>query len=149
MLRHEDPDTTDADLAEQAAESLAGLVTLASYGMVKRISHAIGSPLLGKVYDLVRANDDAPAVGLVHTSLQLDQFTGFPEDGVVALYRELRGNALGINVLQRLVMNHFHVFELKFDLKQRVCAKLGIEYQGSLGLNPRTKLLTSGGAARS
>lgn len=142
-LRQEDPDTSDRELTERATQSLSGLVTLASYGMVKRISHSIGSPYLEKVYDLIRERDDSPAVGLVHASLKLDQFADFPNDEVRTLYDALHGNALAIQVLRSLVVNHFHLFDLRFDLKQSVCAAIGIEYRPSLGNNPRVKLITS------
>jgi hypothetical protein len=140
-IRQDDPDITEPDVLAKAKESLAGLVVLAAYGMVKRISHAIGSPHLSQVYRLLEAADDAPAMGLVHISLELDQFAQFPEDDIRRLTRDLGGNPLAMQVLRGLVVNHFHIFDLRFDLKQRICALLGVKYRQSLGSNERAKLI--------
>lgn len=81
------------------------------------------------------------AVGLVRISLQLDQFSTFPEAEVRELCEQLKGNPPAIHVLRTLVMTHFHIFDLRFDLKQRVCAVIGVEYRSSLGGNQRAKLI--------
>jgi len=49
---------------------------------------------------------------------------------------------LARRVLHFLVINHFHKFDVKFDVKQRVCSELGVAYKPIMGANPRTKLIT-------
>jgi hypothetical protein len=114
---------------------------MATYGVVKRVSIAIGSPHLGQVYELLQAENGSPTIALVLTSLKLDQFSQFPESDILGLHLDFEDNTLADTVLRSLVINHFHIFDEAFGLKQRVCAKLGIQYKPSLTSNPREKLL--------
>jgi hypothetical protein len=141
MMRAEDPNLSDEDLSRKARQSLFGLLHMATYGVVKRVSIAIGSPHLGQVYELLQAENGSPTIALVLTSLKLDQFSQFPESDILGLHLDFEDNTLADTVLRSLVINHFHIFDEAFGLKQRVCAKLGIQYKPSLTSNPREKLL--------
>jgi hypothetical protein len=141
-LRRDFPTMDEEELIRRAADSFVGVVTLASTGMVKRISNSIGSAHLRQVYDLLLEQDDVPAVGLVHTSLQLDQLNHFPEKEIVEFNGTLKENPLAKDVLQYLILGHFHTFELKYSVKQRICQHLGIKYLPLLSGNPRTKLIS-------
>lgn len=141
MMRADDPNLSDEDLSRKARQSLFGLLQIATYGVVKRVAGAIGSPHLGQVYEMLRAENDSPTIALILTALELDQFSDFPERELASLHLQLEGNTLADSVLLTLVINHFHVFDEAFGLKQRVCAKLGIKYKPALLMNPRAKLL--------
>jgi hypothetical protein len=141
--RYDQPPAAFTRLSQRARESMFGLVHMASYGTIKRISSAIGSPDLFRVYDVVNQASDAPAVELIHSSLSLDQSQGFPEDRVVesggAYKRD--DNFIAYSLLRSLIVNHFQLFGGNFDLKQRVCSALDIEYTRIQGAT-RARLLT-------
>jgi hypothetical protein len=66
----------------------------------------------------------------------------FPEKALLELGKDLAENELALSVLRALTVNHFHLFNEKFDTKQRVCENLGIRYRpfqagGSTKMLPR------------
>jgi hypothetical protein len=140
-LREETAELSKAELQDRVRKSLFGLAHLLTHGIVKRISSAVGSPHLGQVYDLIRKNHDSPSFNLVHASLSLDQQWAFPTEEIERLNEELEGNLLAHFTLRSLVVVHFHLFAVKFDLKQRICDRLGISFKRLQLQNPRERLL--------
>jgi hypothetical protein len=140
-IRADDPHLNDEELSKRARETVHGLTHIGAYGMVKRISHAVGSPHLKQVYDSLSKEDPSPAVALIHASLQLDQAQSFPEDEVEDLGKRFDENPLASRVLKSLVINHFHLFTVKYDTKQHICSKLGIPYKPLQAADPRVRLV--------
>ena len=140
-LRGVDPDLTDRELSKRARQTLFGLAYLASYGTVRRISQAVGSPNLFETYQAVLADTSTAAHALIHCSLQLDQHTVFPQDQILDLGIRFESNALVKVVLRNLVVNHFYLFPVPFDVKQRICEKLGIPYKRLQATDPKARLI--------
>jgi hypothetical protein len=131
-----------------ARTSIFGMAHMLTFGMVKRISHAVGSQDLQLTYDVVRQKFGTPAVDLIHTSIILDQLGLFPQKDIVRLGRDLEGNALPESVLRHMVVNHFHMFNVHFRIKQAVCDQLGISYERLRVANPAHRMI-SGPAQKS
>lgn len=140
-LRIEFPDIEDAEIVRKAQESVFGLTFLASYGAVQRVAESVGSPHLFRVYEAIRAESPSPAVSLIHMSLQLNEMAAFPTRDVERLGGEFGDNPICSRILKSLVVNHFHLFEVRFDVKQRVCDRLGISYRRLQKVDPRKRLL--------
>jgi hypothetical protein len=144
-LRAEHPDLSDAEAAERTLSTVAALPSQVSHGVIRRIASAIGSPHLGPVYEQLMPDDSVPALRLVHCALRLEQQSAFPLDSVRGMHGDFDGNLLADDVLLSLVIHHLNVFELRFDLKQRICAELGIKYQPLQGVKPRALLVKKTG----
>lgn len=112
-----------------ARRLIAWLAELFSVSAIRRVTDAVGSPMLGPTYeDLLRESDDLP-VALVDLSLRLDHMQEFPEDAIRTLAKETDGVRLARGVLCRLVVMHFYRFERPRELRQRVCDLLDMEFR--------------------
>jgi hypothetical protein len=140
-LRSHHPELGEEQLIRRARESIFGLAFLASYSMIRRISYAVGSPTLLPVYDRVRMGDATPAVDLITSALHLEQSAPFPEAEVRELHEAFMQNPLADTVLRWMVVTHFHLFNVPYDIKQRVCDRLNISYQRVQLADPRLRLL--------
>lgn len=142
-LRSEYPGIAIDELRERVAEAMFVMLHFTSYGVVRRVSLALGSAHLGPVYDVVTEEEQSPFMQLVRVGLRLDHASGFPVDAVTAAHDGLKENALAHLALCRLVANHFHLFEEPVKVRQSICAKLGIPLRPTVSRGGRTKLLAA------
>ncbi len=142
-LRADDPFLDNEELSKKARESVFGLTHMACFGIIKRISGAVGSPHLGQIYALLENEGESPALSLITMALSLDQFGILDEEKLAVVNRELDSNPLARNILWSLVATHMNLFDVAVAQKQRLCAKLGMKYLPAQSLNPRTKLVSS------
>jgi len=140
-LRAEHKELNDDELRDRARSGLFGLMYMTSYGTIKRISYAVGAPVLMPTFDMVRQSDPTPAKKLVHAALQLDQAKGFPRREIATLYREIASNMTAVTLLRSMVRHHFYLFSVPYDTMQKVCTDLEIKYVSSLGQDPKRKLI--------
>jgi hypothetical protein len=117
---------------EKAGAALENLCHLAAFGVIKRISYAIGSSELEKTYSKVFDKKDTPARKLVRVSMDLDQAGEFPEVTIVNFYRSWGAHQFAQRVLRNLVVRHFRLFQRPFSVRQRLGQVVGISYQRTI-----------------
>jgi hypothetical protein len=110
------------------------LIESCSFGLIKRISQAVGHSQLGETYKEVRESMDTDAVALIDVSIAMDN-VGIPEDVLQDLAARLRGNIFGERLLRQIVVQHFYLFPSKEQMKQKVCALLDIPIRNLRGLD--------------
>ena len=95
--------------------------------MVKVISQSVGHSDLAMTYSDVLSSDigGSKAVQLIDISVRLDKLS-FPDNQIVEAWKAFKGNVLCQSLLRRLVALHFYIYPVRQNVKQRVCAKLGI-----------------------
>jgi hypothetical protein len=143
MLREDDPRLDAEGLHRKAILSLYGMIHSISYGTIRRISNAVGSPALSQIHDFIWSGSQSAAIDLIHASIRLDQANiPFPQELVEQLNVKLKDNQVALRILRGLVVNHFHLFEGRFTLKQRICSKLGIAYKPLQRTDPRARLVS-------
>jgi hypothetical protein len=145
-IRKEHPGIPADEVLGVANDSLRGIALLAAHGMIRRIVVALAAPELMPLAKERSARDGAtPAAEMVAAGMYLESLDAFPVQEVTSLCRRLKNakNWLGVDVLCLLVLNHFQMFHVRFDVKQSMCEKLGIEYKGLQG-GGAAKLLPSG-----
>ncbi len=122
------------DLAKRVRQVLFCLFEGACFGMVKRISHAVGHSGLGETYRDVRASINTNAVNLIDLSVKLDHIS-FPVDRLRELKREFMSNPFCDRLLCHLVVHYLYIFPTSERLKQQVCQELDIPIQRLRGLD--------------
>ncbi len=127
-----DPYLSPEAFSRKARRTLFAIAVIGSAMTIKKISAAVGAAELARVYEQKRTVGNA-ARELIYISLKLDQFSPFPEREIDGFTEEFQDNAFAMQTLRGMVMAHFHVFEESYDLKQRVCQRLGIPYKRSAG----------------
>jgi predicted phosphodiesterase len=114
-------------LVRRAQEIVSGFVAAGTFGIVRRVSHAVGSRHLQRTYRKVY-DDSVPVVQLFDFSLRLDHDGDFPLGDLRGVAQALEGNRLPFVVLRALVTQHFNLFPVGFREKQAACEFLGMKY---------------------
>ena len=147
------PEINDVDdLKKKVRRFMFWMIENASFGMIKRISRAVGHSQLGEIYKEVREKDDTNAFALIDIAIRLENL-GFPEDRLKELAERFGPEKVSITshvrtksdkmvpaiansrdpfcerILKQLVVEHFYLFPTREKTKQKVCAALQIEMQ--------------------
>jgi hypothetical protein len=142
MLRQRFPSIKGEVLERRARETVVGMAKIISYGLIKRVSHAIGSPDLTTTYEkLVKENPDN-STRLVELSTRLDHSGSVPDELIKELANEFRGSHLPLWILRSLALEHFYLFPVEYRIKQRVCESLAISYSRLQATDPSRKLIS-------
>lgn len=143
MIRERFPNAKNEELQRKARETVVGMAKVISYGLVKRVSHAIGSPLLTNTYDRLVKESPDNATRLVEVSTRLDHSGEFPDDQIKILAHDMRSSHIPLWILRGLIVQHFYLFPVDYRKKQRVCEALGISYSRLQAADPSRKLISS------
>ena len=141
ILRREHPKAAEDALHGHAKRAIFELAEIIAYGLIKRISHAVGSEKLSITYEELVAANPSPAVQLIDTSIKLDNAAAIPEPQVLAFKKAYFKNPLAVALLKQMVVHHFYLFDVNFVVKQRLCDKLGIPYKKYQVTDAKQKLI--------
>ncbi len=122
-VRHlEDP----KELAKQTDSFLYAMIFLTSYGMIKRVSYAVGSEQLEETYKLISDSRTPTSVALIDLSIKLDHFRRFPMGEVKEIKKLAEKNGFATSLLRRMVRDHLYLYPVNLRVRQQVCAELDI-----------------------
>jgi Calcineurin-like phosphoesterase len=110
------------ELRDASHATLVRLTELAIYGMIKRLSFAVGVVDLKETYSMIRemvGEDDVPT-RLIDLSIKLDHFGHIPESDVKDLEHRLRSNFTAYTILKLLVADFIYLFPCDFKTEQRM-----------------------------
>jgi hypothetical protein len=113
-------------------EFIFNLCSLASYGIIKRISDSIGMQELSKTFDRILNNNRHKSVALTNMSIKLDHFSGFPEKDILDFNKDNKTNYLCVTVLRKFVIDYLHLYYTDYKQKQLICDELGIKISDQL-----------------
>ncbi len=126
-VREAHPDlVVRADIEAKIGQSIFQLVEIGCFGMLKRISHAVGHSDLEATYEEILNVNPTPAMRLVDVSVKLDTVSISQWDAK-RTKKSLMGNLLCESLLNRLAVYYFYIFPSKQSVRQRVCSELGIQ----------------------
>lgn len=128
-LREKDPKLDESRAREIANIFMFTLLKFTTLGVVKHVSNSIGLEKLAPVFvEVLKANRTIPR-RMLDLSIRLDHFTAIPVDETLALNDEVQSSPIALDVLRQLVFNRFYFFTADYNIKQKVCQKLGIKIQ--------------------
>ena len=109
---------------------------MASFGIIKRISNAIGYSKLNVTFAELLEKIRCPSVELIDLSIKLDHFPGFPMGDIARLKGTTHEkNWLAWMILTNLVMNYLYLFDTTPKTKQQLESLLGITVRQSLRID--------------
>jgi GTPase SAR1 family protein len=117
------------EIEKASRNYLFGISVMASYGITKRVSNAIGYEKLSGIFEDVLKNHSYNSVKLIDTSIKLDYNIKFPWNDIKQLKNDTEKNYLARIVLQNLVISYLNVFKTTIEEKQRICAYFGIKME--------------------
>jgi hypothetical protein len=127
LVREKHPEHESKSDIEKGVRRMIFIMTeMVCFGMIKRISRAVGHGDLSKTYDEILERDPTNAYKLIHLSIQLDNH-GIQVPELDKWGGEFTNNIFCRRLLQHLFRQHIYMFPVKERVKQMVCAKLGME----------------------
>jgi hypothetical protein len=116
----------------------------AMFGVLKRVSYAVGLELLRETYKAVLEDSKGQvSVKLIDLSVKLDHFSAFPQQEIEQLWDGLRKNHFSGTLIRDLVADHIYLFGLDYRVLQSVGQTLDIKVSDPRFHNPRLKKLKS------
>lgn len=142
MFKREGIPATQERIQSSVDDFLTYVGILHSYGMIASISTAMGSQHLTKTYDSMGDERAALPFELLKLKLALDHQRSFPADQIVKKHSELTDKSkkvVAASILRLMVWEHLHLFDVDYNDRQRVVAKLDLESSKTQALNPRER----------
>lgn len=139
IFQEEQPDLTQHMATNQAVQSLFQIIHNNTYSTVKRISQAIGSPELTRVYDRMFQDSDSSAIRLIYASLYFDNTNTFPMPLLKKTHEAVKEIPLSLSILRSLTYQQFYTFYIPEATKQTAVALFKNNYSPKIGANPTDK----------
>jgi len=118
---------TDAEIAEELAGYLPGLVVATAVGTSIKIANAIGSEdLETTLRDVLRGDHSKELLGGI---VKLEHFSDFRSADLLQLKKERMSGSefLPYAVLRRFIIRRFYIFPSREELRRSVCRAFEIE----------------------
>jgi energy-coupling factor transporter ATP-binding protein EcfA2 len=113
---------TDEEIRDASQAAMVRLTEFAIFGMIKRLSLAVGVVDLRETYHQVRrmAGEEDVPTRLIDLSIKLDHFNRVPIADVEELEHRLRSNITAYAILKLLVAEFLHLFPCDYKTEQRM-----------------------------
>jgi hypothetical protein len=112
--------TDPKKLAARTEDMIVWMGTLATHGMVKRVSFAVGHSDLTKTYRKVLDRDKRLSIQVIDAAMRLDHFEDPPEKELKQLSVKVRKNNFTYSVLRQIVADYIYFYDHDFSTMQRV-----------------------------
>lgn len=127
-------------LKEQSSKMIFKYISFADFGIIKRVSNAIGTRDLEPIFSHVLENNNTTAVQLIDLGIEIDHYKEVPTSKVYALYSKHDKKFIVQSIIQKLVLSHMHMYDLNYKTKQQLCSKLGISIKDQRRVSANSKM---------
>jgi len=113
---------SNEEIRDASQVAMIRLTEFAVFGMIKKLSLAVGVTDLKETYDQVRemSGEEDIAARLIDLSIKLDHFGHIPEADVHDLERRLRTNLTAYTILKWLVAEFLNLFPCDYKTEQKM-----------------------------
>lgn len=113
--------------ALEADSLVIWLASGASFGIIKKISVAVGHEDLQETYiDVKSSLRDLISVEMIDLSIKLDHFKGVPHSQIEALAKKLKDNKFSYGILRDLIVHFLYMFHVVEQDRQKLLSKFEI-----------------------
>lgn len=117
----------ERDLITMADEKIIQLSQAMGFGMIRRISQAVGLSDLQETYaDVLSGNKTNKSFRIIDIAIQLDHFSSVPEEELKYLDKDLRSNSYAHGVLRDLVLTYLYLRQVDHSKRSRLMSQFGI-----------------------
>jgi hypothetical protein len=137
---------SDGEVRDESKMFLVRLSELGIFGMIKKLSLAVGAVELKETYHQVRqmAGESNVPTRLIDLAIKLDHFGHIPVSDVRDLEHHLRKNITAYTILRLLVADFLHLFPCDYKTQQRMVELFEFKpHVGQLGEKKVKKLTGS------
>lgn len=120
---------TATQIEVSAGNYLFNLLTASTFGILKRISNAIGTENLSDIFIEIAEKHPINSVYLTNLGIKLEHFNSFPTTDLDRLKESNKNNILGLSVIRKYLIDYMYMYDLEFSRRQQICEKFGIKMQ--------------------
>jgi len=132
---------SDAEVYRAGDEAVLALTRACSFGVLKKVSNAVGLEELALTYAAVLDEQETVSTRLIDLSIKLDHFAAPPEAEIYELSKDVRRSHFTTVVLRDLVKQHLMIFPVAQQLRQRLLSWLDMRRPlPEVASNPSRKL---------
>jgi hypothetical protein len=141
FLRSSYPKWSDERLTNQVENFIFHLTEGLAFLVVKQVSDSVGLETLSPTFKELLEEDGMISYRFIDLSVRLDYYRDFPKREVYQLHKDTRKDPFSAYLLRHLVWYHFYIYSTRYNLRQSVCAKLGIKLLPAAVHDQRVKRL--------
>ena len=137
----ENPSITNQELEDEAQSIFLFITYGAIFGVLRKISLAIGSKEAEQVYKIIEQTSPTPAVKLINQSIYMQFSKNMDIDQIRKLNEILMKNPTCLRILKEIVIQHIYMFPIEISDKQRIAEilQIPVERQFKIGMRKQFK----------
>ena len=106
----------------------------AIYGVLRKVSMAIGSREAEEIYKNIECKFPTPAIKLINQAIYLQFNKSIDAKSLRALSEEFNKNPTCERILKEIIIQHIYMFPVDFKQKQQIAEVLNIPVADQVGL---------------
>ncbi|HRE09979.1 MAG TPA: metallophosphoesterase, partial [Ignavibacteria bacterium] len=122
--KHKSLTVTKEEIDRASRDYLFGLCVTSSFGIIKRITGAIGYEKLTGTFQEIIENNPFNSYKLIDTSIKLEHNKLFPWDEIKSIKEKNQNNFLVNILLKTFAIDYLYLFHTSFEEKQKICSLL-------------------------
>ncbi len=140
-----DKHSLEKGIEEASRNFVFRLCFMSSFGIIKRISNAIGYDKLKNTFDKTFAEQPYNSVKLIDLAIKLGYSSIATQIELIEEYKdEMEKNKLSTVVLQNIVIDYMYMFDTDYKTRSKICNKLGISVQEQLRIDQTSTVKKKG-----
>ena len=139
-LLEKNPNVDNAVLEKEARNIFLFITYGAIYGVLRKVSAAVGSREAEKIYRNLEDRFPTPAVKLINQAIYLQFNKSLDTKALSDLSEEFRKNPTCIRILREFVVQHIYMFPVDYRKKQQVAQTLNIPVADQIGIGSQKTL---------
>ena len=133
----ENPSITNQELENEAQSIFLMLTYGAIFGVLRKISMAIGSREAEQVYKIIEESSPTPAIKLINQSIYMQFSKKMDIEKIKRLNGMLMKNPTCSRILREVVIQHIYMFPVEYSDKQKIAEILRIPVAAQLRIGMR------------
>jgi hypothetical protein len=119
---------TEGQIARRTDQGVIWLTHVCAYGMIRKISYAVGHQQLGETYEkIVDLNPDNTAVRMIDLAIKLEHMNVVPEFDINRVRDKVVGNLFTYQILRQLIADYLYLHRVEFRMLQKLGSMFTIE----------------------
>ncbi len=131
ILKEKHPRWSEERLTTQVMNFIFGITESLAFMLIKHTSDSVGLDKLSITYNELLKKTNSISYKYIDLSLKLDHYRGFPKTETIELFKLVRKRLFATQLLRHLVWYYFYLYPARYDLREGICAKLGIQLQAT------------------
>lgn len=116
------------------------LMQIMAYGVIKTVSHAVGSEKLSDTYhEVIASGMDFTSARFIDLSIKMDHLRNTPVEDIYEMHKRVKDHEFNLNLLRTFVAEHFTLYHCKDNVRAEVCSEIGINAEKQFLAGPLKK----------